>query len=49
TNNKSFKIDKDRLIYAKRSGIKEQYINFDSGLINIRKLSGYKCMLSALN
>lgn len=47
TKLKSFNLDKDRLIDAKLIGIKGQYLIFDSGVINIRKFSGYKCILSA--
>lgn len=47
TKLKSFNLDKDRLIDAKLIGIKGQYLIFDSGVINIRKFSGYKCNLSA--
>ncbi|MDE5000959.1 DUF2797 domain-containing protein, partial [Francisella tularensis] len=47
TKVKSFNLDKDRLIDAKLIGIKGQYLIFDSGVINIRTFSGYKCILSA--
>ncbi|MDE5009032.1 DUF2797 domain-containing protein, partial [Francisella tularensis] len=47
TKLKSFNLDKDSLIDAKLIGIKGQYIIFDSGVINIRKFSVYKCILSA--
>ncbi|MDE4942635.1 DUF2797 domain-containing protein, partial [Francisella tularensis] len=47
TKLKSFNLDKDRLIDAKLICIKGQYLIFVSGVINIRKFSGYKCILSA--
>ncbi|MDE5033694.1 DUF2797 domain-containing protein, partial [Francisella tularensis subsp. holarctica] len=37
----------DRLIDSKLIGIIWQYLFFDSCVINIRKFSGYKCILSA--
>jgi hypothetical protein len=43
---KSFNFDKDPLINAKLMGIKGQYLIFDTGVINIRKFSGYKCSIS---
>ena len=43
---KSFNFDKDPLINAKLMGIKGQYFIFDTGVINIRKFSGYKCSIS---
>ncbi|MFV9972552.1 MAG: DUF2797 domain-containing protein [Francisella endosymbiont of Hyalomma asiaticum] len=45
TKLKSFNLDKDHIIDAKLIGIKGQYLIFDSGVINIRKFSGYKCNL----
>lgn len=42
---KPLNLDKDRMIDAKLMGIKGQYLIFDSGVINIRKFSGYKCNL----
>ncbi|MBY7734992.1 DUF2797 domain-containing protein [Francisella philomiragia] len=46
TKIKSFNLDKDPIIDAKLIGIKGQYLIFDTGVINIRKYSGYKCNLS---
>lgn len=45
TKIKSFNLDKDPIIDAKLIGIKGQYLIFDTGVINIRKYSGYKCNL----
>ncbi len=44
---KSFNFDKDPTINAKLMGIKGQYFIFDTGVINIRKFSGYKCSFTA--
>lgn len=38
----SFNFDKNPLIEAQLMGIKGQYLIFDSGVINIRKFSGYE-------
>ena len=38
----SFNLDKTPLIEGKLLGIKGQYLIFDSGVINIRKYSGYE-------
>ena len=46
TKIKSFNLDKDPVIDAKLMGIKGQYLIFDTGVINIRKFSGYKCNIS---
>ncbi|MBK2008871.1 DUF2797 domain-containing protein, partial [Francisella orientalis] len=46
TKIKSFNLDKDPIIDTKLIGIKGQYLIFDTGVINIRKYSGYKCNLS---
>ncbi|WP_150465716.1 DUF2797 domain-containing protein [Francisella sp. SYW-2] len=46
TKIKSFNLDKDPIIEAKLMGIKGQYLIFDTGVINIRKYSGYKCTIS---
>ncbi|MED7820091.1 MULTISPECIES: DUF2797 domain-containing protein [unclassified Francisella] len=46
TKIKSFNLDKDPIIDAKLMGIKGQYLIFDTGVINIRKFSGYKCNIS---
>lgn len=43
---KSFNLDKDPNISAKLMGIKGQYFIFDTGVINIRKFSGYKCSIT---
>ncbi|AJC48921.1 DUF2797 domain-containing protein [Allofrancisella guangzhouensis] len=43
TSIKSFNLDKDFIIKGKLVGIKGQYLIFDTGVINIRKFSGYKC------
>jgi hypothetical protein len=43
---KSFNFDKDPIISAKLVGIKGQYLIFDTGVINIRKFSGYKCTIT---
>lgn len=44
---KSFNFDKDPIINAKLMGIKGQYLIFDTGVINIRKFSGYKCSIES--
>ncbi|MFT7675642.1 MAG: hypothetical protein ACI845_004069, partial [Gammaproteobacteria bacterium] len=38
----SFNLDKNSLIEARLDAIKGQYLIFDSGVINIRKYSGYQ-------
>ena len=42
----SFNFDKDPKIEAKLLGIKGQYLIFDSGVINLRRFSGYEIKLS---
>ena len=42
----SFNLDKDPNIKAKLNGIKGQYLIFDSGVVNIRRFSGYEIKLS---
>lgn len=39
---KSFNLDKDPTIKGTLNGIKGQYLIFDTGVINLRKYSGYK-------
>lgn len=39
---KSFNFDKDPLVSGVLQGIKGQYLLLDSGVINIRKFSGYE-------
>jgi hypothetical protein len=43
---KSFNLDKDLLVAGVLHGIKGQYLILDSGVINIRKFSGYEIELS---
>ena len=45
TKIKSFNFDKTPIIDAKLMGVKGQYFIFDTGVVNIRKFSGYKCDL----
>lgn len=45
TKIKSFNLDKDSIVQGKLEGIKGQYLIFDTGVINIRKFSGYKCLI----
>ncbi|MFC4892743.1 DUF2797 domain-containing protein [Pseudofrancisella aestuarii] len=47
TKIKSFNLDKDSIVQGKLEGIKGQYLIFDTGVINIRKFSGYKCLIEA--
>lgn len=44
---KSFNLDKQPLIEGLLQGIKGQYLIFDTGLINIRKYTGYHVQFSA--
>ncbi|MCF6776778.1 DUF2797 domain-containing protein [Thiotrichales bacterium 19X7-9] len=43
---KTFNLDKDQTFSGKLLGIKGQYLLLDTGVINIRKYSGYKVNLS---
>lgn len=43
----SFNFDKDPLVEGTLLGIKGQYLIFDTGVINMRKFSGYEVELSA--
>ena len=42
----SFNLDKQAAIEGSLLGIKGQYLIFDTGVINLRKFSGYHCQLS---
>ena len=44
---KSFNLDKQPLIEGLLQGIKGQYLIFDTGVINIRKYTGYRVQFSA--
>ena len=44
---KSFNLDKQPLIKGLLQGIKGQYLIFDTGVINIRKYTGYHVRFSA--
>jgi hypothetical protein len=44
---KSFNLDKQPLIEGLLQGIKGQYLIFDTGVINIRKYTGYHVQFSA--
>lgn len=46
TKVKSFNLDKDPLVSGVLQGIKGQYLLLDSGVINIRKFSGYEVEVS---
>ncbi|MGL4476575.1 MAG: DUF2797 domain-containing protein, partial [Shewanella sp.] len=43
---KSFNADKQPLISGVLMGIKGQYLLFDTGVINIRKYTGYDVLVS---
>ena len=43
---KSFNLDKDPLVEGTLTGIKGQYLIFDTGVINMRKYGGYHLTLS---
>ena len=43
---KSFNFDKQEVIEGVLQGIKGQYLILDSGVLNIRKFSGYNITLS---
>lgn len=43
----SFNLDKESRIEGKLLGIKGQYLILDSGVINLRRYSGYQVALSA--
>jgi hypothetical protein len=42
----SFNFDKTPLIEGTLMGIKGQYLIFDTGVINLRRFSGYEIQLS---
>lgn len=42
----SFNFDKDPIVSGKLQGVKGQYLIFDSGVINVRRFSGYEVELS---
>ena len=42
----SFNLDKDAEISGTLAGIKGQYLIFDTGVINLRRFSGYQVSLS---
>jgi hypothetical protein len=46
TKIKSFNLDKDPLVSGVLQGIKGQYLLFDTGVINIRKFTGYEVELN---
>ena len=46
TKVKSFNLDKNPTVEGSLIGIKGQYLIFDTGVINIRKYSGYKLELT---
>jgi hypothetical protein len=47
TKVKSFNLDKNPLAGGQLQGIKGQYLIFDTGVINLRKYTGYAVEVSA--
>jgi hypothetical protein len=43
---KSFNLDKDSRVTGQLMGIKGQYLIFDTGVLNIRKFSGYQVIIN---